>query len=100
MAVTVKAARTQVVIPRELQERAGFKPGDELEWKASRGKLTLVAKPAPASAVHPLMAALAECQQQAKAAGTDKLSARQINALIKQARKERREEQLQQQQGR
>ncbi|BDC51407.1 hypothetical protein F183_A37230 [Bryobacterales bacterium F-183] len=89
MAVTVKA-RTQVVIPPKLQEQAGFKPGDQLEWKASRGKLTLVAKPAKP---HPLMEALAECHRQAKAAGTDKLTAKEINAIIKQARKERREQQ-------
>ncbi|MBS1831218.1 MAG: AbrB/MazE/SpoVT family DNA-binding domain-containing protein [Acidobacteria bacterium] len=91
MAVTVKAARTQVVIPRELQERAGFKPGDELEWKASRGKLTLVAKPVKQ---HPLLAAFAECQAAAKKAGTDKMTMREINALIKKVRKERREQGL------
>ena len=44
MTVIVKVKPQQLVVPLQLQRRAGFKAGDHLEFKASRGVITIAAK--------------------------------------------------------
>ena len=48
MTITVKDQTQQLVVPAQLQRRAGFKTGDQLEFKASRGVITIAAKPVTA----------------------------------------------------
>ena len=43
MTVTVKN-RTPLTVPDRVRRRAGFKPGDEVEFKASGGVVTILAK--------------------------------------------------------
>jgi bifunctional DNA-binding transcriptional regulator/antitoxin component of YhaV-PrlF toxin-antitoxin module len=43
MTVTVKN-RTPLTVPDSVRRRAGFKPGDEVEFKASGGLVTIVPK--------------------------------------------------------
>lgn len=44
MTVTVKN-KTPLIVPPSIRRRAGLKPGDELEFKASGGVITITAKP-------------------------------------------------------
>jgi AbrB family looped-hinge helix DNA binding protein len=44
MTVTVKG-KAPIVIPPSVRRRAGIKPGDKLEFQASGGVITIVAKP-------------------------------------------------------
>jgi AbrB family looped-hinge helix DNA binding protein len=44
MTVTVKD-RTPIVVPLSVRRRAGIKPGDTLEFKASAGVITITPKP-------------------------------------------------------
>ena len=43
MAVIVKS-KTPLTVPDTVRRRAGFKPGDKLEFKASRGVVTILPK--------------------------------------------------------
>jgi len=47
MTVTVKN-KTPLVVPDQIRRRAGFKSGDELEFKVSAGGVTIHPKPAVA----------------------------------------------------
>lgn len=44
MTVTVKN-KTPLIVPPSIRRRAGLKPGDELEFRASGGVITITAKP-------------------------------------------------------
>jgi len=44
MTVTVKN-KTPLIVPPSIRRRAGFKPGDQLEFRASGGVITITAKP-------------------------------------------------------
>ncbi len=48
MTVTVKN-KTPLVVPPSIRRRAGWKPGDELEFRAAGGVITITAKPESAS---------------------------------------------------
>jgi len=87
MTVTLKD-KSQILVPPSLQRRAGFKLGDQLEFKASRGMIMIVPK---SERMSPLIAAFRATQEEAKRSGTDKLTMKQINAEIVAYRKEKRE---------
>jgi len=44
MTITVKDKTQQLIVPSQLQRQAGFMAGDQLEFKASRGVITIAAK--------------------------------------------------------
>jgi AbrB family looped-hinge helix DNA binding protein len=44
MTVTVKS-KTPLVVPTSIRRRAGIRPGDKIEFTASGGVITIVAKP-------------------------------------------------------
>jgi bifunctional DNA-binding transcriptional regulator/antitoxin component of YhaV-PrlF toxin-antitoxin module len=45
MTITVKDQSRDLIVPPRVRRQAGIKPGDRLEFKASRGVITIVAKP-------------------------------------------------------
>ena len=87
MTVTIKE-KSQILVPPSLQRQAGFKLGDQLEFRASRGVIMLVPKPKKDS---PFLAALRATQEEAKRQGLDKMTMKQINTEIAAYRKEKRE---------
>ena len=89
MTVTIKQ-RSQIVVPPSLQRQAGFKLGDQLQFRASRGIITIVSKSAEET---PLMKAFRATHEEAKRHGLDKMTMRQINAEISAYRKEKRQKQ-------
>ena len=89
MTVTLKD-KVQILVPPSLQRQAGFKLGDQLEFRASRGVITIVPKSAQEA---PLMKAFRAAHQEAKRQGLDKMTMKQINAEIAAYRKEKREQQ-------
>ena len=46
MTITVKK-KAQLVVPPSIQRKARLNPGDQIEFKAVPGKITIVSKPAP-----------------------------------------------------
>ena len=86
MTVTLKD-KFQIVVPQSLQRQAGFKRGDPLEFRASRGVIMIVPKSEPIS---PLIEAFHATQEEARQNGTNKLTMKQINAEIAAYRKEKR----------
>ena len=44
MTVTVRN-KTPLTVPDQVRRRAGFKPGDKVEFKVSGGMVTILAKP-------------------------------------------------------
>lgn len=46
MTVTVRN-KTPLTVPDQVRRRAGFKPGDEVEFKVSGGMVTILPKPLP-----------------------------------------------------
>lgn len=89
MTVTIKE-NSQIVVPPNLQRQAGFKLGDQIEFRASRGIITIVPKSAQET---PLMKAFRATHQEAKRHGLDKVTMKQINAEIAAYRKEKRDQQ-------
>lgn len=89
MTVTIKE-KSQILVPRTLQRQAGFKMGDEIELRASRGIITIVPKSAQET---PLMKAFRATHLEAKRHGLDKMTMKQINAEIAAYRKEKRQQQ-------
>lgn len=87
MTVTIKE-ESEMIVPPSLQRQAGFKLGDQVQFRASRGIITIVPKSAEET---PLMKAFRACHQDAKKNGTDKMTMKQINAEIAAYRKEQRE---------
>jgi bifunctional DNA-binding transcriptional regulator/antitoxin component of YhaV-PrlF toxin-antitoxin module len=87
MTVTLKDT-LQILVPQSLQRQAGFKLGDQLELRASRGVIMIVPKPQQPS---PFMSALRATQEEAKANGLDKLTMKQVNAQVAAYRKEKRQ---------
>ena len=87
MTVIIKE-KSQILVPPSLQRQAGFKLGDQLELRASRGVIMIVPKPKKDS---PFLTALRATQDEAKRTGMDKLTMKQINADIATYRKEKRE---------
>ena len=87
MTVTIKE-ESQMVVPPSLQSQAGFKLGDQVQFKASRGIITIIPKSAEET---PFMKALRACHEDAKKNGTDNMTMKQINAEIAAYRKEKRE---------
>ena len=86
MTVTLKD-KFQIVVPPSLQRQAGFKRGDQLEFRASRGVIMIVPKSEPIS---PLIEAFHATQEEARQNGANKLTMKQINAEIAACRKEKR----------
>lgn len=91
MAVTVKLkAQTRVTIPSRAAQLAGFLPGDDLELKVSRGRVTIVNR---SGASRDFDEALAACHAAAKKSGTDRWTTKQIVDFVDTVRRERREKQ-------
>ena len=88
MTVTVKD-KSELTIPASLQRQAGFKMGDQIEFRAFRGIITVVPRSAQET---PLMKAFRATHQEAKSQGLDKMTMKQINAEIAAYRKEKREQ--------
>ncbi len=65
MTVTVKD-RSELTIPARLQRQAGFKMGDQIEFRAFRGIITIVPRSAQET---PLMKAFRATHQEAKRQG-------------------------------
>ena len=92
--VTVKN-KYQVVIPRRVREALGIARGDILEAKAERGKIvytpkTLLDRDAATGATGKrpgLLRALRAVQADARKKGLDKLSLREIDAMIAEVRR-------------
>lgn len=80
--------KSALLIPPSLQRQAGFKLGDRVEYKVSRGRIVIVQEAEPAS---PLVAAFRATQEEARRKGTDKLTMKQINNEIAAYRKEKRQ---------
>src|SRR5579872_4270648 len=106
MAIVTVKNKYQIGIPQGVREKLGINPGDLLEAKVERGKLTYTRKsivdsdriiPADRAArarfFKQLQADapewLTKIQRASKAKGTDKLTMREINAEIAAARRER-----------
>ena len=87
MTVTIK--ETNFVVPPSLRRQAGFKLGDHVEFRASRGVIIILPKPERPS---PLIEAFRASHEDAKRNGTDKMTMKQINAEIAAYRKEKREQ--------
>ena len=49
MAIPVKRTTTDLVVPPRVRRQAGIKAGDKLEFKVSRGLITIFAKPSTAA---------------------------------------------------
>ena len=49
MTATVKS-NTPLTVPEQVRRRAGFKPGDKVEFKVSRGVVTICTRRSPANA--------------------------------------------------
>ena len=45
MTITVKDKSKDLIVPPSVRRQAGIKAGDQLEFKVSRGVITIVAKP-------------------------------------------------------
>ena len=79
MTVTVKDKshkdKAQLNIPPSLQRQAGFKLGDQVEFRARRGLITIVPK---AEQPSPFLVALRATQEEARQHGLDKKT-RKIN---------------------
>ena len=86
MTVTVKD-KSQLIIPPSLQRQAGFKLGDQVEFRVRRGLIMIVPKADQSS---PFLVALRATQEEAKKQGLDKMTMKQINAEIAAYRKEKR----------
>jgi bifunctional DNA-binding transcriptional regulator/antitoxin component of YhaV-PrlF toxin-antitoxin module len=89
MTVTLKD-KFQILVPPSLQRQAGFKLGDQIEFRASRGIITIVPKSAQET---PLIKAFRATHQEANRQGLDKMTMKQINAEIAAHRKEKRKQQ-------
>ena len=89
MTVTVKD-KSDLIIPPNLQRQAGFKMGDQIEFRVFRGIITVIPKAAQET---PLMKAFRATHEEAKRQGLDKMTMKQINAEIAAHRKEKREKQ-------
>ena len=87
MTVTIKE-ESQIVVPSSLQRQAGFKLGDQVQFRASRGIITIIPRSVEET---PLIKAFRATHQEAKRLGLDKMTMKQINAEIKAYRKEKRE---------
>jgi len=60
---TVLKARDPLIVPLSVRRRAGLKAGDRLEFKASRGVITIVTQtPAPASEETPRQRRIIDAQ--------------------------------------
>ncbi len=102
MAIVTVKNKYQVVIPQSVRERVGVKVGDILEAKAEKGKITFTPKAvldrsvlfSPSRNRKRLLAELAKVleavRQDAKAKAVDKLTMRQINAIIAETRRQQR----------
>ena len=88
MTVTVKD-KLELTIPPSLQRQAGFRMGDEIEFRAFRGIIMVVPRSAQET---PLMKAFRATHREAKRQGLDKMTMKQINAEIATYRKEKREQ--------
>ena len=102
MAIVTVKNKYQVVIPRAVRKELGINPGDLLEAKVERGKLTYTRKALidqiPANKAEReryfnelranAPAWLKEIWAASKRRGTDKLTPRQINRIIDEARRE------------
>ena len=87
MTVTLKEKSQPLVVPLSLRRQAGFRLGDQLEFKASPGTVTIVAK-----TKSPLLEALEATREDAKSSGTNKLTMKQISTIVAKSRQERRAE--------
>ena len=108
MAIVTVKNKYQVVIPRAVRKELGINPGDLLEAKVERGKLTYTRKTLidqiPANKAEReryfnelranAPAWLKEIWAASKRRGTDKLTPRQINRIIDEARRERSREKV------
>lgn len=102
MAIVTVKNKYQIVIPQSVREELGIKPGDILEAKVERGKLTYTRKAlidrvprnrAERDRFFKQFQAeapdwLKEMWAASKRRGTDKLSMRQIDAIIAEVRAE------------
>ena len=86
MTVTIKE-KSQILVPSNLQRQAGFKLGDQVEFRARRGLIMIVPK---AEQPSPFLVALRATQEEARKQGMGKMTMKQINAEIMAYRKEKR----------
>ena len=86
MTVILKEKTQTLTVPLSLSRQAGFRLGDRLMFKVSPGAITIVTQ----SSKSPLLEALDATREDAKNSGTDKLTMKQINAIIAKSRQERR----------
>ena len=86
MTVTIEE-KSQILVPRILQRQAGFKLGDQVEFRARRGLIMIVPKGEQPS---PFLVALRATQEKARQPGLDKMTMKQINAEIAACRKEKK----------
>jgi AbrB family looped-hinge helix DNA binding protein len=110
MAIVTVKNKYQVVIPQTVRKELGINPGDLLEAKVEGGKLTYTRKALidriPTNKADrerffkqlrvEAPAWLKEIWGASKRRGTDKLTMRQINAIIDAAREERPKKKLKQ----
>ena len=102
MAIVTVKNKYQVVIPQSVRERAGVKVGDLLEAKAEKGKITFTPKAvvdrdllsSTSKNRERLLAEFAKVleavRHDAKTKALDKLSMRQINAIVAKLRRQQR----------
>ena len=96
MAIVTVKDKYQVVIPRDVREQAGVNVGDLLEARLEKGKITftpkvIVDRAVPRPNGRDPLATLRSIQADAKRKGLDKLTMRDINAIIAEVRRERRQ---------
>src|SRR5260370_23598285 len=98
MSIVIVKNKYQVVIPRRVREELGITRGDILEAKAERGKIIYTPKAIldrdAATGVTGkragLLRALRAVQADARKKGLDKLTMRDIDAMIAEVRGERK----------
>jgi bifunctional DNA-binding transcriptional regulator/antitoxin component of YhaV-PrlF toxin-antitoxin module len=99
MILTIKP-KSEITVPKSILRKAGFRPGDRVEFRVSGQSISIVLKLRPdeiqKEQQRPSPAALAKfrkilrlVQEDAKRAGLDKITMRQINAEIAAMRRAR-----------
>lgn len=94
MSIVIVKNKYQVVIPQRVREKLGITRGDILEAKAERGKITYTPKAVldrdAATGIRGqragLLRALRAVQADARKKGLDKLTMRDIDAMIAEVR--------------
>jgi AbrB family looped-hinge helix DNA binding protein len=99
MSIVIVKNKYQVVIPQRVREKLGITRGDILEAKAERGKITYTPKAvldrdAVTGQRAGLLRALRAVQADARKKGLDKLTMRDIDAMIAEVRGGRKQKSI------